>query len=106
MSWIEVKATLPQSPDFALFIEAFREHGIENTLEDAESLVGAIANVQGADDTAAKLEVSLRALGAIRVQSRELPEENWELAWRVFFKPRRVGKHFVVRPTWETHSLQ
>lgn len=32
---------------------------------------------------------------------RWVEEEDWAHAWKRFFRPLRVGRHFVVRPTWE-----
>jgi ribosomal protein L11 methyltransferase len=51
------------------------------------------------------LKSDLLAAGATGVQSRDLVEVNWEENWKQFFKPRRVGRRFVVRPTWESVEL-
>ncbi len=32
---------------------------------------------------------------------RQVPEEDWGLAWKAYFKPTRVGNRFVVKPPWE-----
>ncbi len=32
---------------------------------------------------------------------RPVPEEDWGLAWKAYFKPTRVGNRFVVKPPWE-----
>lgn len=37
---------------------------------------------------------------------RFVAEEDWATAWKQYFKPQRVGRHFVVRPTWETYEPQ
>ncbi len=104
MSWIEVRAECPASGDLSPFIEIFREHGIENTLEVGNSLTGALPNVEAAWKQLEELKAALEGAGARSVISRELPEENWEENWKKFFKPRRVGERFVVRPTWETFA--
>ena len=101
MSWIQVHAEFPSGGDLSPFIEIFRDYGIENTLEEETTLTGAIANVEGAQQRVSDLTEALTRAGALRVQTQDLPEENWEIAWRQFFKPRRMGRHFVVRPTWE-----
>jgi ribosomal protein L11 methyltransferase len=36
---------------------------------------------------------------------RTVQEEDWANAWKAFFKPMRVGQHFVVTPPWETPEL-
>jgi ribosomal protein L11 methyltransferase len=42
-----------------------------------------------------------RGKAVIRYEQSSLIEENWAEAWKVHFKPLRVGKHFLVCPTWE-----
>jgi ribosomal protein L11 methyltransferase len=32
---------------------------------------------------------------------RELAEESWAHSWKQYFHPLRVGRHFIVAPTWE-----
>ena len=36
------------------------------------------------------------------VTIRFVAEEDWATAWKQYFKPQRVGKNLVVKPTWET----
>ncbi len=102
MSWIEVRATFPSSGDRSPYIEAFRDHGIENTLEEGDDLVGAIVAVEGTPARLAELEAALRSAGATDVKTQPLPEVDWDEVWRLHFKPRRIGRRFIVRPTWET----
>jgi ribosomal protein L11 methyltransferase len=105
VSWIEVRAELPATGDLSPFVEIFREHGIENTLEQGNSLTGAIANVEAAERQIELLRDALARAGALSITTQDLPETNWEEAWKQFFKPRRVGRHFVIRPTWEEFAL-
>ncbi|MEZ0324943.1 MAG: 50S ribosomal protein L11 methyltransferase [Fimbriimonas sp.] len=105
MSWIEVRAEFPATADLSPFIEILREYGIENTLEEANWLTGAIPKVDAAIPQLEALKVALLEAGAKAVNTRDLPEVNWEENWKKFFKPRRVGQRFVVRPTWETFAL-
>ncbi len=101
MSWIEVKAKFEEGLDLSPYVDIFCEYGIENTLEEGSTLVGCLVNVDGSTDRIAELERSLTLAGALSVETRDLVEENWEIAWRQFFKPRRIGNRFVVRPTWQ-----
>ncbi len=32
-------------------------------------------------------------------------EEDWANAWKQYFKPIRVGRHFIVSPPWENPEL-
>ncbi|HAJ34178.1 MAG TPA: 50S ribosomal protein L11 methyltransferase [Chloroflexi bacterium] len=34
-------------------------------------------------------------------QFRELREEDWAHAWKRFYKPLRVGRHILLKPSWE-----
>ena len=101
MSWIEVKAGFEAGQDLSPYVDIFGEYGIENTLEEGSTLTGCLVSVEGSQDRNNELEAALKEAGALFVETRDLVEDNWEIAWRQFFKPRRIGKRFVVRPTWE-----
>ncbi len=102
MSWIEVRTTFEKDlADLSPMIDLYRDFGIENTLEDASSLTGCLVDVEGTSARIEGLRTALLDAGAVEVHTRELPEDNWEEAWKAFFKPRRVGRHLVIRPTWE-----
>lgn len=36
-----------------------------------------------------------------RMSLRTVDDESWADAWKVYFKPIRVGRRFVVKPTWD-----
>lgn len=38
---------------------------------------------------------------AITWTSSELPDEDWSETWKADFKPIRVGRRFLIAPTWE-----
>jgi ribosomal protein L11 methyltransferase len=35
-----------------------------------------------------------------RVNYRELTEEDWAEAWKSFFRPQKIGRKIVIKPTW------
>ena len=35
-----------------------------------------------------------------RISYKELDEEDWAEAWKVFFVPQKIGEKVVVKPTW------
>lgn len=37
----------------------------------------------------------------IQVKGITVQEEDWATAWKAYFKPTRVGRRFVIKPTWE-----
>ena len=41
-----------------------------------------------------------------RVTYKTVQEEDWANAWKVYFKPERIGKITVIKPTWETYEKQ
>lgn len=43
----------------------------------------------------------LPELAFARVSSRWVDEEDWAHSWKAFWHPQRIGKHLVVRPSWE-----
>lgn len=107
MNWILIKAHMSPAPaDWSPMIEAFREFGIENTLEEKDALTGCYVDVDGVQSQIESLKEALLELGVAEVTAEPLVEVDWENEWKKFFKPRRVGQNFVVRPTWETFDAQ
>lgn len=105
MSWLEVKATFdPAIVDLSPYVEIFRDHGIENTLEDPHGLTGCLVAVDGSEDVLVNLTQALTDAGALSVTVDDLPEEDWDEMWRRHFKPKRVGRRLVVRPSWEEYE--
>jgi ribosomal protein L11 methyltransferase len=109
MSWIEVKATFEHAPeDWSPLVDLMGRHGCENTLQTDRppALVACVAAVEGADELVERLRSDLLRAGAHSVESRGLPDENWEQLWRQHFKPRRIGQSLVIRPTWEDYAVR
>ena len=42
------------------------------------------------------------AFGALTVSLTNIREEDWAENWKQYFKPFRVGRRLVVKPSWET----
>jgi ribosomal protein L11 methyltransferase len=40
------------------------------------------------------------------VQFSILQEEDWANSWKVYFKPLKLGKKVVIKPTWEDYQAQ
>lgn len=101
MSWIQIRAEFARPPeDWSPIAEVFRGHGIEQTQEEATAMSGCLPRVPAATETVDRLVAALAETGAM-VSCADLPATNWEEAWRQFFKPRRIGRTLLVRPTWE-----
>jgi ribosomal protein L11 methyltransferase len=37
----------------------------------------------------------------VQVKGITVQEEDWATSWKAYFKPVRIGKHFLIKPTWE-----
>jgi ribosomal protein L11 methyltransferase len=35
------------------------------------------------------------------IHTEEVPDDDWADRWKAFFKPMRVGRRFLICPTWE-----
>ena len=38
-----------------------------------------------------------------RVSYKELDEEDWAHSWKVYFRPQKIGRNMVVKPTWRDY---
>jgi len=104
LNWIEVTAVFPESPpDWSPIIELFLEAGSPNTMEtDAPpSLIGCLAAGPDSGARTAVLSKVLREAGACDIRLKPLADEDWVDAFREHFKPRRVGRQFMIVLTWE-----
>ncbi|MBX3119183.1 MAG: 50S ribosomal protein L11 methyltransferase [Fimbriimonadaceae bacterium] len=107
--WIEIKAVLDSAPeDWAILADAFDRFGCPATIigENPPSISAYLVSVAGTSAQVEALSRELRSLGAREIITSEVNEEDWAEAWKKHFKPRRVGKRFVVRPTWEEFEFQ
>ncbi|MGI6119208.1 MAG: 50S ribosomal protein L11 methyltransferase [Desulfosporosinus sp.] len=37
----------------------------------------------------------------VEVKGISLKDEDWGTAWKAYYKPMRIGRHFLIKPTWE-----
>ena len=43
-------------------------------------------------------------LPTLKVLQQDLHDEDWAESWKTFFKPIRIGKSMVVKPSWEPYE--
>lgn len=43
-------------------------------------------------------------LGAGELVTTEVDDRDWADAWKAYFKPRRLGRRMVIRPSWEEYE--
>ena len=41
----------------------------------------------------------------LQLTYREIDEEDWADSWKIFFKPMRVDRDLIIKPSWETVSV-
>ncbi len=87
--------------DWSPWIDVLIGHGSHGVLEEPQMLVAYYPEVPGVDAVLEQASADMRHMGAIDVQRVSVEEEDWDATFRAHFKPRRIGKRFVVRPTWE-----
>ncbi|MFZ5946029.1 MAG: 50S ribosomal protein L11 methyltransferase [Bacillota bacterium] len=42
----------------------------------------------------------------IELSITEVQEEDWANSWKVYFKPEKIGRFTVIKPSWENYSPQ
>ena len=45
-------------------------------------------------------------IGNVDVKLSEVYEKDWANNWKKYYKPVKVGKHIVIKPTWEPYEPQ
>ena len=45
-------------------------------------------------------------MGTLQVSMQGVKEEDWAENWKQYYKPFRIGRHMVVKPTWEPWDAQ
>lgn len=48
---------------------------------------------------------SLKLTPAPELSACKVAEEDWANCWKAYYKPVRVGKHLVVKPSWEDYPV-
>ena len=131
MKWIETKIAFVH-PDIDLAVElvsdAFYDFGLQGVVvEDPriepeegwpEDVIGrpdhyTVTGYFPADNRIEKrcgiLEKKLDdfkiKLGLIyRISYKELDEEDWAHSWKAYFRPQKIGRNLVVKPTWRDYQ--
>lgn len=50
------------------------------------------------------LKTAFPQYGALRLETRSVPNEDWGENWKLFYHPVRAGKHLIIKPSWENVS--
>ncbi|NPA94870.1 MAG: 50S ribosomal protein L11 methyltransferase [Thermodesulfobacteria bacterium] len=65
--------------------------------EDLES--GALGSIEGYLEEL----IQLHPDATVRILGEKVVEEDWHDKWKEYFRPLRVGRRLVVKPTWEEY---
>lgn len=57
-------------------------------------------------ETLSALKSQTQPLGALTLSLQGVKEEDWSENWKQYYKPFRLGRHMVVKPTWEDFDLK
>ena len=102
-NWVRVSAqVLPIPQDWSIYADAFDSHGCPGSIIEGDTISGYLTDLPGAGPVTETLKAELVRLGAEVVDVSIVPEQDWSELWKIHFKPRRIGQHFVICPTWES----
>lgn len=103
--WTQVIAHLPRIPDdWSIWAERFGRFGIQGTVQTDEppTISGYVCEEMEVDISA--LSEGLRSLGATKVTTLDVPDEEWAESWKQFFHHQKIGDRLVVSPSWEAYE--
>lgn len=114
---IEIKTSSDVSAEAAgMVLEQMGVEGISFECKPKESFTnvcGYHPEPNKQDELVIDLEKRIKSLeefdliiGDHTIECSIIERKNWEESWKVFFKPMRIGEHFVVCPTWEKADLK
>jgi ribosomal protein L11 methyltransferase len=105
MSWIEIKLNIPQEKmeDISAYVFAQGCEGI-NIAED--TIIIYFSQYRWSNETKLSLISYIRefvpGFGPRDIQILNFADQDWNKKWKEHFKPLRVSKKIVVRPSWES----
>ncbi|MBW1961815.1 MAG: 50S ribosomal protein L11 methyltransferase [Deltaproteobacteria bacterium] len=118
MNWLEVKICVESSlPELAMELipNLFHDLGLKGVvIEEEEKLndfavIGYIPADNMLEHRHGVLQSELQRLKQVhgmrfKILSKEIAEEDWAESWKAFFKPERIGRRIVIKPTWKQYK--
>ena len=112
MNWIAAKVhytsdNTEQTED--LISNIFYDFGIRGVEIAERSVTGYFPLDERTDHQCRALESALLRLKQeihidYRIDYTKTAEEDWAESWKAFFKPERIGRSLVVKPSWEFYE--
>lgn len=96
------EAALYETANKAAVQTALFKLGTTGIVEESDRLVAYFE--PHAYPNSKKLAELLHAETQCRVVINKIPAQDWESEWKKNFKPRKISKKFVVRPSWEKYK--
>ena len=116
MKWAEVGIEVPEAETDLVAVCFYDIDATGVVLDEAEAgrvTVKAYLPIdEELDGKIAALKESIAKLAATDgfdaeaspITKNIVQDSDWENNWKAYFHTQRVGKHFVIQPTWETYT--
>lgn len=77
---------------------------VKGYLPDDEKLNDRIQCIQDSIQTLKSLHSNEIDLGLCSISFNHVKDEDWATSWKKYYKPIKIGKSVVIKPTWETYT--
>lgn len=110
MRWIEVRVTTaPEAAEaMAMQLIELGAHGTATTTSEDAAVVTAHFPDSADAFPMSRIESIVQSVDTAfgrgyqsRLERFAVDDAQWQDAWKEYFKPIRIGRHFVVKPSWE-----
>lgn len=78
---------------------------VKGYIADNPSSVDSISFIRNRMNWLLRQELGID-IGEGRVEISSVQEEDWANNWKQYFKPQKVGKKIVIKPSWEDYTSQ
>jgi len=77
---------------------------VKGYLPDDEKLHDRIQYIQDRIRYLKSIELDEIDLGKCSIAFNQVKDEDWATSWKKYYKPIKIGKLIVIKPTWETYT--
>lgn len=101
-NWVRITVLPSEAPeDWGAWINALDQAGITSTeqRDHPPALIGYASEQQALEWDS--LRRDLGVIGSCEITTELVPEQDWAEAWKQYFRVRRIGKHWLIKPSWE-----
>ena len=76
---------------------------IKGYINETENVKEAIAHIKNRIDQLPSFGLNT---GNVETTITEVDQDDWENSWKQYYKPTLIGKHFIIKPSWEPYTSQ